>query len=227
LSNFSNTIALITGAKGGLGSSVTEAFLAAGATVAGVSRSIKDSDFASDHFHAVPGELTSSAAAQAVVDTVVGRFGRVDVLVHLVGSFAPGSSDESVFEEMWNVNFRSTVFMVNAVLPQMRRQGAGRIVATGSRAAVEPSPGSAAYGASKAAVVSLIRSIAAENAEAGISANVVLPGTMDTAANRKAMAGADFSKWVRTEQVAQLILSLTLKDLSQVSGAAIPIYGQS
>jgi NAD(P)-dependent dehydrogenase (short-subunit alcohol dehydrogenase family) len=141
LSNFSNTIALITGAKGGLGSSVTEAFLAAGATVAGVSRSIKDSDFASDRFHAVPGELTSSAAAQAVVDTVVGQFGRVDVLVHLVGSFAPGSSDEAVFEEMWNVNFRSTVFMVNAVLPQMRTQGAGRIVATGSRAAVEPSPG--------------------------------------------------------------------------------------
>jgi NAD(P)-dependent dehydrogenase (short-subunit alcohol dehydrogenase family) len=128
---------------------------------------------------------------------------------------------------MWNVNFRSTVLIVNAVLPQMRTQGAGRIVATGSRAAVEPSPGSAAYGASKAAVVSLIRSIAAENGEAGISANVVLPGTMDTAANRKAMAGADFSKWVRTEQVAQLILSLTSKDLSQVSGAAIPIYGQS
>jgi NAD(P)-dependent dehydrogenase (short-subunit alcohol dehydrogenase family) len=73
----------------------------------------------------------------------------------------------------------------------------------------------------------LIRSIAAENAEAGISANVVLPGTMDTAANRKAMAAADFSKWVRTEQVAQLILSLASDDLSQVSGAAIPIYGQS
>jgi NAD(P)-dependent dehydrogenase (short-subunit alcohol dehydrogenase family) len=225
LSNFSNKVVLITGAKGGLGSSVTKAFLAAGATVAGVSRSIQDSDFDSPQFYAVPGELTSADAAQSVVDAVIARSGRVDVLVHLVGSFAPGS-DDAVLENMWNVNFRSTVLIVNAVLSSMKAQRSGRIIATGSRAAAEASPGVAAYAASKAAVVSFIRSVAAENLSAGISANVVLPGTMDTAANRKAMPGADFSKWVQTDKVAALMVSLASDELSDVSGAAIPIYGQ-
>ena len=224
MSNFSNKVVLITGAKGGLGTSVTEAFLAAGATVAGVSRSIKDSDFNSGLFYAVPGELNSSTAAQAVVDAVIARSGHIDVLVHLVGAFAPGS-DESAFDNTSTMNLRSTAVIVNAVLPHMKKQGGGRIVATGSRAAVEPSPGVAAYAASKAAVVSFIQSVAAENASAGISANVVLPGTMDTPANRKAMPKADFTKWVRTEQVANLIVSLASDDLSQITGAAIPIYG--
>ena len=220
---------LITGAKGGLGSAVTQAFLDAGATVAGVSRSIRDSDFNHASFFAVPGELTSFAAAQAVVDAVVSRAGHVDALVHLVGSYAGGAvadTDEHTADEQWDVNFRSTFLMVKAVLPVMRAQGAGRIVATGSRAAIEASPNAGVYSASKAAVVALIRAVAAENADTGISANVILPGTMDTPANRKAMPGADFSKWVATEQVARLILALASGDLSHVTGAAIPIYGR-
>jgi NAD(P)-dependent dehydrogenase (short-subunit alcohol dehydrogenase family) len=220
---------LITGAKGGLGSTVTQAFLDAGATVAGVSRSIRDSDFDHPSFFAVPGELTSFDAVRSVVDAVVSRTGRIDALVHLVGSFVGGSvveTDEHTADEQWNVNFRSTFLMVKAVVPVMRAQGAGRIVATGSRAAIEATANAGVYSASKAAVVALIRAVAAENADAGISANVVLPGTMDTPANRKAMPGADFSSWVATEQVARLIVALASGDLSHVTGAAIPIYGR-
>jgi NAD(P)-dependent dehydrogenase (short-subunit alcohol dehydrogenase family) len=222
-------VVLITGAKGGLGSAVTQAFLDAGATVAGVSRSIRDTDFNHTSFFAVPGELVSLAAARAVVDAVVSRAGRVDALVHLVGAFAGGSiadTDEATADEQWNVNFRSTFLMVHAVLPVMRAQGSGRIVATGSRAAIEASPNAGVYSASKAAVVALIRAVAAENADAGITANVILPGTMDTPANRKSMPGADFGKWVATEQVARLIVALTSDDLTGVTGAAIPIYGR-
>lgn len=223
-------VALITGAKGGLGSSVTQAFLDAGAVVAGVSRSIRDSDFNHPSFYAVPGELTSFESAKAVADAVLTRSGRIDVLVHLVGGFGGGSpvseTDDALIEEMWNVNFRSAFFIIKAVVPHMRAQQSGRIIATGSRAAIEASPNAAAYAASKAAVVSLIRAVASENADAGISANVVLPGTMDTPAGRKAMPNADFSRWVRTEQVAQLMVSLASDDLSQVTGTAIPIYGR-
>ena len=78
----------------------------------------------------------------------------------------------------------------------MREQGSGRILAIGSRAAVEPSPLSGFYAASKAALVSLVRTLAAENADHKITVNVILPGTMDTPANRAAMPKADFTQWV-------------------------------
>ena len=211
MSNFSNKVVLITGATGALGSSVTKAFLDAGATVEAISRSTH-------------GDLSSPERAAEVVGQIKSRLGRIDVLAHLVGAFAPGS-DAASFDRMLEVNLKTTVLMVNAVLPHMLEQKNGRIVVVGSRAAVEPTPGAAAYAASKAAVVSFIQSLAAEKAGSGISANVVLPGTMDTEVNRKAMPDADFSKWVPTEQVARLILSLASDDLSQISGAAIPIYG--
>jgi NAD(P)-dependent dehydrogenase (short-subunit alcohol dehydrogenase family) len=108
----------------------------------------------------------------------------------------------------------------------MRNQGSGRILAIGSRAAVEPSARIGAYSASKAALVSLIRTVAIENRSSGISANVVLPGTMDTPANRAGDPQADFSQWVQPAQVAALLLHLASDAASQVSGAVIPIYGQ-
>ena len=108
----------------------------------------------------------------------------------------------------------------------MRAQSNGRILAIGSRAAAEPSPLSGSYSASKAALVALIRSIAAENRDRDISANIVLPGTMDTPANRAAIPGADPARWVRPEQVAELLVHLASDAASGVNGAAIPIYGR-
>ncbi len=222
-------VALITGANGGLGFAVTKAFLDAGATVAGVSRSIRDSDFANSRFYAVPAELTSSAAAQTVVDQVVSRSGRIDVLAHLVGGFAGGfpvadTSDE-LLEQMLEVNLKSAFFIAKAALGHMRARNSGHVLFIGSRAATEQNANAGAYSASKAALLALTRAIAAENAPFGISANIVMPGTMDTPANRKAMPSADVGKWVKPEQVAHLLVALASDELSQVSGAAIPVYG--
>ena len=107
----------------------------------------------------------------------------------------------------------------------MRQAATGRIIAIGSRAAVEPQPGISAYSASKAALVSLIRTLALENKDRGITANVILPGTMDTPANRDAMPQADFSKWVDPRQVATLAAWLASDEASQVTGGVIPVYG--
>jgi NAD(P)-dependent dehydrogenase (short-subunit alcohol dehydrogenase family) len=107
----------------------------------------------------------------------------------------------------------------------MREQKSGRILAIGSRAAVEPSPMAGVYAASKAALVSLIKTVARENSDRGITANVVLPGTMDTPGNRTAMPAADFSKWVQPSQVAKLLVHLASAQASQMNGAVIPIYG--
>jgi NAD(P)-dependent dehydrogenase (short-subunit alcohol dehydrogenase family) len=153
----------------------------------------------------------------------------LDVVVHTVGGFAGGPSiaetDDATFRGMFDVNLNSTFYLLRAVLPAMRKTRNGRIIAIGSRAALEPGAGVGAYSASKAAVVSLIRTVAIENKDAGITANVILPGTMDTPANRKAMPNADISKWVQPANVARLIFWLAGDAGKEVNGAAIPIYG--
>jgi NAD(P)-dependent dehydrogenase (short-subunit alcohol dehydrogenase family) len=222
--------ALITGAKGGLGTHVTQTFLAAGANVVGVSRSIQQTDFPHPRFSAVPGELSSREAAQAIANAVAGRFRRIDILVHLVGGFAGGApvaeTEDATFERMLDLNLRSAFHILRAVIPVMRASGSGRIVAIGSRAAVEPQPFIAAYSASKSALVTLMRSVAMENKDSGITANVILPGTMDTPANRAADPAADVTKWIDPQQVANLALWLVSDAASQVTGSVIPVYGK-
>lgn len=220
-------VVLITGAKGGLGSFVTRAVLDAGARVAGASRSIADSDFPDARFVAFPSALSSREACTDLVNRVVSQFGRIDALVHLVGGFAGGKRvDETATEDldaMLDVNFRSAFHLIGAVLPVMRRQGSGRILAVGSRSALEPSPKAAAYAASKAALVSLLRSVAAENRKHNVQANTVLPGTMDTPANRVAMPETNFASWVDPKQVANLLVFLASDAATHVNGAAIPV----
>ena len=222
-------VAIITGAKGGLGTFVTAAFLQEGATVAGVSRSIQASDFPNPRFVAMPAELTSGDAANRLAGEVAERFQNIDILVHLMGGFAGGKpvheTDDATLDRMLDMNLKSAFYITRAVLPHMRTQGGGRILAIGSRAAVEPSAQAGAYAASKAGLVSLIRTIAAENKDRSISANVILPGTMDTPANRGFDPKADYTKWVQPAQVANLLVCLAGDSASQVSGAVIPIYG--
>jgi NAD(P)-dependent dehydrogenase (short-subunit alcohol dehydrogenase family) len=227
---FDNRVVLITGAKGGLGTYVTQCFLDAGATVVGVSRSIAQTDFGNTRFNAKPAELTTSVAARSLIDDVVAAHRHIDVLVHLLGAFAGGTSvvdtDDGAMDKLFDLNFKSAFHMAQAVLPHMQRQRSGRILAIGSKAAVEPGAMSGAYSASKAALVSLIRTIANENKDFCISANVVLPGTMDTPANRAADPQADFSKWVDPVQVAAMLVHLASDTAGQVTGAVIPVYGR-
>lgn len=224
-----NKVALVTGANGGLGSFVTRALLDAGATVIGVSRKIQQSDFNHPSFTALPAEMSTADGAKSVVDSIVPRFGRLDIVAHTVGGFAGGTSiaetDDTTFQRMFDVNLNSTFYVLRAVLPVMRKAGNGRIIAIGSRAALEPGAGVGAYSASKAAMVSLIRTVAVENKDVGITANVILPGTMDTPANRRFMPKADFSKWVQPATIASLTIWLARDAGKDVNGAVIPVYG--
>ena len=221
-------IVLVTGASGGLGTYVTQAFLETGATVIGTSRKIQQSDFTSAGFTAMPGEISSRAGAQTIVDSMISRFGRLDVLAHTVGGFAGGQSvtdtDDATFQRMLDLNLNSVFHILRATIPVLRKSS-GRIIAIGSRAAVEPGPGVGAYSASKAAMLSLVKTVAAENRDAGVTANVILPGTMDTPANRVAMPGADFARWVQPANVASLVVWLASDAGKEITGAAIPVYG--
>jgi len=221
---------IITGAKGGLGSGVTEAFLAAGARVVGVSRSIRDGDFPRPEFTALAADLSGGGAARQAADFTRSLFGRIDFLVHVMGGFAGGKSvaetDDETIDRMLDVNYRSAFLIARAVLPHMLQQGSGRLLAVASRQAVEPGAMVGAYSASKAALVALFRAIALENKGHNISANTVLPGTMDTPANRAADPKADPSLWVQPAQVAALLVYLASDAGAGVTGAAIPIYGR-
>jgi NAD(P)-dependent dehydrogenase (short-subunit alcohol dehydrogenase family) len=223
----SDRVVFITGAKGGLGTVVTQAFLATGATVVGAARSISQEDFPAPNFVALPADLTQSAVVNSAIGSVVDRYRRLDVLVHLLGGFAGGTpvaeTDDATWEQMRDLNLTSAFYVFRAAIPHLRKSGSGRIVAIGSLAAVEPHAGLAAYVTFKSALVSLVRTVALENKDAGLTANVVLPGTMDTPANRKAMPGADFSKWLKPVDVADLILWLADERAKYITGTAIPI----
>ncbi|HEY1801282.1 MAG TPA: SDR family NAD(P)-dependent oxidoreductase [Terriglobales bacterium] len=222
-------VVLVTGADGGLGTHVTRAFLEAGATVVGASRTMQQSAFDSPNFTAFRAEVSTREGAQLLVDQTIARFGRLDVLAHTVGGFAGGQSlaetDDATFQLMFDLNLNSVFSMLRAAIPHLRKTDGGRIIAIGSRAAVEPGRGIGAYSASKAAMVSLIQTAALENKDAGLTANVILPGTMDTAGNRKAMPNADVSKWVQPASIASLITWLASDSGKDVNGAVIPVYG--
>lgn len=222
--------ALVTGANGGLGTSVTQALLDAGFAVTGLAPRIQQSDFNHANFTALAATLDSLDAASKAVDSVLQRSGRIDVVAHLVGGFAGGQTvaqtDDAIFQRMFDMNVNSAFHLLRAVIPHMRNAGSGRIIAIGSRAAEDPGPNVGAYSASKAAIVSLMRTVAVENKDAGITANVILPGTIDTPANRKAMPGADVSQWVQPASIASLIVWLAGEAGKDVTGAAIPVYGK-
>lgn len=221
--------ALVTGANGGLGTHVTRALLAAGATVAGLAPRIQQEDFNSPSFIPIAAQISIAESAQAAVDAAVSRLGKLDILAHLVGGFAGGQrvdeTDDATWQRMFELNLNSAFQILRTVIPHMRRARLGRIIAIGSRAALDPGPGIAAYNASKAALVALIRTVALENRDAGITANVILPGTMDTPANRASDPRADFSKWVQPATVANLIVWLAGDQAKDVTGAVIPVYG--
>src|SRR5258708_30445296 len=199
----------------------------AGAKVAAVDRAAHGE--AGDGLLPLAADLSAFEGARAAVEAVAARWSRIDALVHLIGGFAGGQSvadsGDAAFDRRIDLKLRTAFYMIRAALPRMGAQASGRILAIGSRAAVEPSPMSGLYAASKAALVSLLRTVAAENADRGITANVILPGTMDTPANRVSMPAADFSKWVPTSHVASLLVYLAGDDAAAVNGAVIPIYG--
>src|SRR5262249_38350998 len=154
MADLQGRVAFITGAKGGLGTSVTHTFLKAGARVIGVSRSIKPGDFEQPDFTALPAALSSGNAPEAAAASALAQCPGIDSLIHVMGGFAGGQSvadtDDATLEKMLDLNFKSAFYILRAVIPHMRAQGGGRIVAVASRQGVEPSAMLSAYNASKA-----------------------------------------------------------------------------
>jgi NAD(P)-dependent dehydrogenase (short-subunit alcohol dehydrogenase family) len=236
--DLTDRIALVTGAAGNLGLAVARAFQRSGARLVLVDRApdrlpllFPELAASPDHWLATSVDLGDASAAQFVVDEVVKRCGRIDVLANTVGGYRAGTTVDDTTLEAWdsmlNLNARTAFIISRAVVPVMREQGHGKIIHVASRAALAGRARSAAYSASKSALIRLTESMAAELKGAGINVNCVLPGTLDTPQNREAMPKADHGRWVAPEAIADVILFLASDAARAIVGAAIPIYGQS
>lgn len=221
---------VITGATGGLGTSVADLFLSAGAIVVGVTSKLRETPLKPNYIQ-VAADLTSAESVDSLVTKALEPTGKIDALVHTVGGFAGGTpvhqTDEATWDRMINLNLKAAFLVTRAVVRPMIEAGYGRIVAVGARPGVAPVAGLSAYGASKAGLHALIQTIALEGKKHGVTANVVMPSTIDTSANRKAMPDADFSKWVAPESIARQTLWLCSEEAADVSGALLPVYGRS
>jgi NAD(P)-dependent dehydrogenase (short-subunit alcohol dehydrogenase family) len=222
-----DSVIFLTGASGGLGRTVTDRLLHSGARVCATYH--REAPSAAERLEAIQADVTDAASVARAVETAAGRTGRIDALVNLVGAWSGGppvhETDDATWRRMLDVNLNSAFLLSRAVLPHLLRQGAGRLIHIGSRAAVDPFPGGVAYIVAKAGVVALTRAIATEVAGRGITANVILPGTIDTPVNRAANPTADYSQWVRPEALAETILFLLSDAAREINGAVIPVYG--
>lgn len=216
---------IVTGGTGALGRAVVTAFLGAGDRV--VVPWIVDAEAKAMPDHAglvlVEADVAEPAGAAAVIEAAP----EPAALVNGVGGFAGGDPVHETGLDVWDrllrMNVRTAVCMCRAAIPRMRAAGAGVVVNVASQAALDCPAGLAAYSASKAAIVVLTRTLAAENADAGIRVNAVVPTTIDTSANRAAMPGADFGQWTPPAEIARVVRWLCTEEAATVSGGLIPV----
>jgi len=181
----------------------------------------------------IPADVTNETQVQSLLQTVVGKYGRVDILLNIVGTYKGGADVSSTSESDWdllmNTNLKSAFLCSKAVLPYMVKQNCGKIVSVSARPAVEKRfrAKNGAYAVSKAGVKILTETIAEEVKQYDINVNCIIPSTIDTPANRLSLAKADPSKWVKPEDIAKVILFLVSDDSRVTSGASILVYGKA
>lgn len=230
-------VAIITGGTGALGKAVVSAFLQEGAKVACtyiVDEELKGLSSIIEHHKSnvlfIKANVTKEEEVKKTIQETLEGFERIEILVNIVGGFAYAKiidTDEKTWDSMMNMNLKSAFFCSKAVLTHMIKQNYGRIVNISSRPALKGSAGVGAYSASKAGVLNLTETIADEVKDYDINVNAILPSTIDTPANRRDMPNADFSKWVKPEEIARVIVFLASDDSKPISGAAIPVYGKA
>jgi len=230
----SGHVVVVTGGTGALGAAVALGALQAGARVAVTYRDARDRDALAERvpppararFQAVQADVTDAGSVERLLAEVTARHGAVDALVNAVGGFAGGdllATDERAWDGMLTLNLRSAYLCCRAVLPGMLAAGRGRIVNVASRSVLPPAGGFIAYTVAKAGVIALTQALAQEVRGRGVTVNAVLPSTMDTEANRRAMPGADRRSWVTPEAVAHAILFLTSDAAADVTGSLLAV----
>ena len=230
-----NRTAIVTGAAGNLGKAVAKAFadLGANLVLVDLKRERLESAFGSenDHRSFVPANLLEMAEATGVAQAALARFGRIDVLCNIAGGFRMGETVHETSDENWSflfdINTRTLLHAVRAVVPHMVAAGSGKIVNVGAFAAQRGVARMGAYTASKGTVIRMTEAMAAELRDKNINVNCVLPTIIDTPQNRAAMPKANPAKWIAPADLANVIVFLASDAARAVHGAAVPVTALS
>lgn len=220
-------ICIVTGATGGLGKTVVRVLSEAGATVIAVGRTDESFDKTVDFRKA---DLLDEHPVSSLFDDVAQRYGRIDAVVNLVGGIYPWSGIADVELAVWEktiaLNLTPTFLCCRAAMRHMQTQRSGAIITVGSQAGLKGGKSAGPYGAAKAAVINLTQTLAEEGKAVNVRANVIIPSTIDTPANRAAMPKADFSKWVTPEEIARTIAFLVSDSAGGITGAVVSVPGR-
>lgn len=232
--NLQNKVIIVTGAAGGLGAATVAILQTAGAQLALVENRIEKltEKFTLHDALLIEANLLEEQAVIHMVEQVVAQFGRIDALINIAGGFNMGSklheTETRTWEFMFNLNATSAYYSCKHVLPTMLQQERGAIVNIGAYGALDNSKQKMTpYVVSKQAVIRLTEALAAEYRRAGITVNCILPGTIDTAANRAAMPNANHDNWVAPAEIGGVIAFLCSDLAREIQGAKIPVIGKS
>jgi NAD(P)-dependent dehydrogenase (short-subunit alcohol dehydrogenase family) len=225
---------LVTGGTGGLGAAVTATLLDDGwrVTVPWVAEAELERVEEREGLTLVQADLGEPDAVESAVATAASQDGApLGAVVNLVGGFASGPKVHETsledFQAQFDLNVKPTFLVTRAALPHLLKGGGGSIVCVGTRAALDPFPGGAAYAASKSAVLTFVKAVAKEYKNDGVRCNAILPSVIDTPANRAAQPDADPSRWVSPDEIAQVVRFLCSDESAATSGAAVPVYGKA
>jgi len=233
---FQGQIVVITGGVGNVGKATAAAFADQGATVVLLDYNEDGLKAALDGLNTNTKDgftvnLLEAESVNSVIAEIQEKYGRIDVLANIAGGFTMGPGIDETPDKDWefmiNLNARSVFYASRAALPGMINKASGRIINVSARAALQGAANMGPYCASKAAVKTLTESLANETKDRGITVNCIMPGTVDTPENRESMPDANHNSWVPTNGLADVIMFLASDAATYVTGAAIPVYGQS
>jgi NAD(P)-dependent dehydrogenase (short-subunit alcohol dehydrogenase family) len=224
---------VVTGAFGALGAAVARRFAARGSRLGLLDRAPVPEwavpEFTAPHVLLGGVDLTTQQAANAAMQSVAAATGALHVLVNVAGGFrweTLESGDVSTWELMFTMNLKTAVVASKAAVPYLIAAGGGCVINVGAGAAARAGAGMGAYTASKAGVERLTEALAAELKDRNIRVNAILPGTIDTPANRASMPDADVTRWVHPDAVADVVVFLASEAACAVNGAAVRVFGR-